>query len=143
MAVLTEDAVIGYVCDYLAAQGWEIVSRAMPAQHGTDIVAVRGGIRLEAEAKGARSSKAHTARYGQPFNTAQVKVHVGEAVLKALRVVAAGQARAAIAFPVTPRNRAEVTAVQPALASLGITVFWVADDGTVTQDGPGSSKPHA
>jgi hypothetical protein len=104
--------------------------------------AVRGGIRLEAEAKGAGSSKAHTARYGQSSTTAHVKVHAGEAVLKALRVVAAGQARAAIAFPVTLRHRAEVTAVQPALASLGITVFWVADDATVTEDGPGSSKPH-
>jgi hypothetical protein len=37
---------------HLAAEGWEIVSRAMPTERGADVVATRGGIRLEVEAKG-------------------------------------------------------------------------------------------
>jgi hypothetical protein len=132
--VLTEDAVINSVCDYLAADGWKIVSRAMPDQRGTDVVATRAGIRLEVEAKGAGSSKPHTARYGKPFDQAQVRVHVGEAVLKALAVVAAGKARAAIALPDGPRHRSMVSPVRAALGRLGITVFWVGDDGTVSAD---------
>jgi hypothetical protein len=56
-----------------------------PDQHGTNLVALQDGTRLEAEAKGAGSSKPNTARYGQPFTAAQVRVHVGEAALKALR----------------------------------------------------------
>jgi hypothetical protein len=67
-AVLTEDAVINLLCEHLTADGWKIVSKAMPDQRGTDIVATRAGIRLEVEAKGAGSSKGHTARFGQPFN---------------------------------------------------------------------------
>jgi hypothetical protein len=75
--VRTEDAVIGALCEHLAAEGWTIVSRAMPSQRGTDVVATRAGIRLEVEAKRAGSSKPHTARYGRPFDQAQVRVHVG------------------------------------------------------------------
>jgi hypothetical protein len=62
--VLTEDAVINSVCDYLAADGWKIASRAMPNQRGTDVVATRAGTRLEVEAKGAGSSKPHTGGTG-------------------------------------------------------------------------------
>jgi hypothetical protein len=80
----------------------------MPNQRGTDVVATRAGVRLEVEAKGAGSSKPHTARYGQLFDQAQVRVHVGEAVLKALAVVAGGRARAAIALPDTRRHRSMV-----------------------------------
>lgn len=97
--MLTENAVIDAVCKHLAADGWQITSRATTYQRGPDIVAIRDGISLEVEAKGAGSSKRYTARYGMPFTSAQVKVHVGEAVLKAMHVVATGQARAAIAFP--------------------------------------------
>lgn len=72
------------------------------------------------------------ARYGQPFTAAQVKVHVGEAVLKALRVVAAGTARAAVAFPDTSRHRSVARAIESVLRRLGITVYWVAEDSSVT-----------
>lgn len=100
--MLTEDAVIRALCEHLAASGWQIVSWAAPDQHGTDLVALREGTRLEVEAKGAGSSKPHTARYGQPFTTAQVKVHVGEAVLKALRSWPPGQRTQQSPFPTLP-----------------------------------------
>ncbi len=45
--MLTEDVVINSVCVHLAADGWQILSRAMPDQRGTDVVATRAGIRLE------------------------------------------------------------------------------------------------
>jgi hypothetical protein len=130
--MLTEDAVIRALREHLAASGWQIVSWAAPDQHGTDLVALRDGTRLEVEAKGAGSSKPHTARYGQPFTAAQVRVHVGEAVLKALRVVAAGTVRAAVAFPDTLRHRSETGPIEPVLRRLDITVYWVAEDVSVT-----------
>jgi hypothetical protein len=37
--MLTEDVVINLLCEHLAADGWKIVSRAMPSQRGTDVVA--------------------------------------------------------------------------------------------------------
>ena len=134
--MLTEDPVIRALRQHLTTGGWQIVSWAEPDRRGPDIVAMRNGTRLEVEAKGAGRSKPHTARYGQPFNAAQVRVHVGEAVLKALRVVAAGTAGAAVAFPETPRHRAETGPVEPVLNRLGITVYWVTEDGSVTSSEP-------
>jgi hypothetical protein len=134
--MLTEDAVIRTLRDHLMVDGWQIMSWAAPNQQGTDLVAVRDGTRMEVEAKGAGSSKPHTARYGQPFTRAQVRVHVGEAVLKALRVVAAGTALAAIAFPDTPLHRSEAGSVESVLHQLGITVYWIAENGTVTASSP-------
>jgi HJR/Mrr/RecB family endonuclease len=68
--VLTEDAVMNALCDYLTADGWKIVLKATPDQRGTDVVATRAGVRMEVEAKGEGSSKTHTRRYGQQFNQA-------------------------------------------------------------------------
>ena len=131
--MLTEDAVIDFLCQHLAAGGWEIVSKAMPDQRGTDVAATRAGVRLEVEAKGAGSSRAHTARFGQPFNQAQVRVHVGEAVLKALAVVAEGRAQAAIAFSDARSHRLIVDPVKPVLNRLGIRVFWMGEDWAVSE----------
>jgi len=118
--VLTEDVVVYRVRDHLLADGWEIVSLAMPDQQGTDVVATRDGLRLEVEAKGAGSSKPGTARYGKEFNQAQVTEKVGAAVLKALAVVSAGRAQAAIAFPDLPLYRRLTRPVQRALRQLAI-----------------------
>jgi hypothetical protein len=67
-----------------------------------------------------------------------VRVHVGEAVLDALAVVAEGKAQAAIAFPDGRRHLHGqfVAPVSPALQRLGITVFWVREDGTVSVEHP-------
>jgi hypothetical protein len=135
VTVLTEDAVIDAVCRHLVADRWEIVSRATATEHGVDIVATREGARLEVEAKGAGSSKPYTARYGQVFNRGQVFDHVAKAVLKALRVASAGNARAAIAFPDNGDHRAEVELVRVALQRAGIIVFWVSEEGTVRVEG--------
>jgi hypothetical protein len=89
-------------------------------------------VRLEVEAKGGGSSKPHTARFGQPVTTAQVRVHVGEAVLTAMKVVAAGKAHAAVAFPDTSRHRAQAGPVESVLDRLGVTVHWVREDSSVT-----------
>jgi hypothetical protein len=52
-------------------------------------------------------------------------------VLKALRVISAGQARAAIALPDNYYHRVEVDLVRIAIRQLGIVMFWVRDDGSV------------
>ncbi len=133
--MLTEDAVIDAVRDHLIADRWEIVSRARATEHGVDLVAMRDGARLEVEAKGAGSSKPHTARYGRAFNRGQVFDHVAKAVLKALRVASAGKARAAVAFPDNGDHRAEVELVRVALQRAGIIVFWVSEESTVSVEG--------
>lgn len=134
--MLMEDEVIDAVRDHLIEQGWTVLSRARAVQHGDDLVAKRDHVRFEIEAKGASSSKPGSGRYGMPFSKAQVFDHVAKAVLKALRVISRGDARAGIAFPDNADHRAEITRVANALGQLRVTVFWVSDDGVVTEDVP-------
>lgn len=100
------------------------------------LVAEKDGVRIEIEAKGAGSSKAGTARYGQHFDKGQVFDHVAKAVLKALRVASAGNALAAVALPDNPDHRAEVQRVAVALHRAGIGVFWVGESGSVVEQSP-------
>jgi len=130
--VLYEDDVVNSVVDRLRADGWQIESTALATQHGDDIVATRGEERLIVEAKGEGSSKPHTSRYGKPFNQGQAATHVGVAVLRSLRVVSEGTSKAAIALPDVPSHRREVDRVAAALSKVGVLVFWVEQDGTVT-----------
>lgn len=129
--MLTEDDVIDAVRDLLVERGWTIVARATAIQRGHDLVAERQGGRLIIEAKGAGSSKQGTARYGQAFSAGQVFDHVSKAILKALRVAAAGSDRAAVALPDNPHHRNEIAQVHEALDRVDVGVFWVTEVGTV------------
>jgi len=123
--MLTEDDVVAAVCEWLRADGYEIRQQLLATQRGFDIVARKDGVGLVIEAKGAGSSKAHTARHGREFDSGQVFSHVAKAVLKALRTVSAGEARGAIALPDNAAHRREIDQVHAALAQAGVVVFWV------------------
>jgi hypothetical protein len=133
--MLTEDMVTTAVCDYLRAEQWEIISRAMGRAAGIDIVAARQGARVEVEAKWAGSSFPGTSNYGKNFTRGNVFTRVREAVLKALRVVTSGQAQSAIALPDNHDRRSGIALVRPALQRLGIIVFWVTENGSVSIEG--------
>ena len=135
-AVLTEDRVVEAVCQKLVQEGFAIVQRASAIQHGYDIVARKGSVKVVIEAKGAGSSKAGTARFGKEFNSSQVFDHVAKAVLKAMRIVAAGNARAGVALPDNTSHRREVEQVAPALHQAGVGVFWVNEQDGVRVDAP-------
>jgi hypothetical protein len=140
--MLTEDDVVDSVQRYLIGCGWQVTGRAAINQHGPDLVATRGEQQLIIEAKGAGSSKCGTARYGQPFSSSQVFDHVAKAVLKALRVTAAGDAIGAIALPANEHHRSEVDRVAAALDRVGIVVFWVAEGGAASVE-PSSAANQA
>lgn len=132
--MLTEDDVVESVCAFLTSNGYEIVTRATAMQRGHDVVALKDAVQVIVEAKGEGSSKSSTARFGQTFSKNQVFSHVAKAILKALRVVSAGDARAAVAFPDDPNHRAEVALVSQALRSAGIGVFWVTEGQSAVVD---------
>jgi hypothetical protein len=123
--MLTEDEVVDAVCEWLRSDGYEITQQLLATERGFDIVARKDGVDLVIEAKGAGSSKAHTARHGREFDSGQVFSHVAKAVLKALRVVSKGEARGAVAFPDNAAHRREIDQVKAALADSGVTVLWV------------------
>lgn len=136
--MLTEDAVVAAVCRNLEERGYEIETRALATEHGHDIVAIKEGQRLFVEAKGAGSSKEGTARYGSEFSRNQVFDHVAKAVLKAMRVVAAGDGRAGIALPDNAYHRREIDQIRAALHAAGVAVFLVSDADEVRLDSPWS-----
>jgi Holliday junction resolvase-like predicted endonuclease len=134
--MLTEDAVVEAVCRTLVEHGYAIVTRALATEHGHDIVALKDEQRVFVEAKGAGSSKQGSARYGSEFNRNQVFDHVAKAVLKAMRVVNAGDGRAAVALPDNADHRREIDLIRQALDAAGIAVFLVSDSEEVRVDSP-------
>jgi hypothetical protein len=134
--MLTEDQVVDAVCRELDERGYLIVERAAITQHGHDIVATKASMSVIIEAKGAGSSKPGTARFGNEFNSNQVNSHVARAVLKAMRVVSAGEARAGIALPDNQNHRQEVDQISAAPGAAGIAVFWVREPAEVKIDSP-------
>lgn len=135
---LTENDVVAAACEYLEASGWRVDVRLWTTQKGDDIAATRSsdGVRLFVEAKGATSARSNSYRYGQPFESAAVRVHVSEAVFKAAQVLSRPDAgsvvRAGIALPANRHHQRMIATVTPVLAGLGIAVLWVDGDRHVT-----------
>jgi hypothetical protein len=132
--MLTEDNVIDAVRDHLEGLGWTQVNRSLATQRGVDLEMERHGLHVQIEAKGAGSSKAGTARFGQLFNSGQVFDHVAKAVLTTLAVISNGYADGAIALPSNRHHRAQIAKVAETLEQLGIGIFWVDDMRNVTEE---------
>lgn len=133
--MLTENDVVEAVITHLKDEGWFVIQRATTSQHGPDILTERDGRHLMVEAKGATSSKEWTARFTKPFAGKQVRTHIAVALYTCLRwrddLDHAGHA-VAIALPDTSTHRTKVGHILGSLDGLGIRVFWVAEDGTVS-----------
>ncbi len=131
--VLVEGFVVASVCGALAEAGWQVTPVAATHTQGVDITASRDGVRLLIEAKGAGSSKVGTSRYGMSFTSGQVEISVGAALYKALGVESPN--RAGVALPDTAPFHTKLGRARLAkLVALGIAVFWVGEDGTVTTE---------
>ena len=137
--MLIESDVVGAVCGFLSERGYAITQQLGPTQHGVDIIATRRDPEpreLWVEAKGETSERLGSQRYGKPFDSAQVGIHVAEAFYTAAKHVAtANDASArviAIALPGNELQRRYVAPIAPILARLGVVLLWVAPDKTVT-----------
>ncbi len=88
--MLYESDVINAVCEKLESLGYSIQQKLDTNQKGDDIVAIRHGEKTRKiliEAKGETSSRKNSERFGNRFDGAQVKVHVAEALYKAVQVI--------------------------------------------------------
>jgi hypothetical protein len=137
---LSENDVVDAVCSFLVASGYSIQQRRLTTETGDDVRAARSStpaLLLSIEAKGATSARATSVRFGKPFDSAQVRVHVAEAVFKAVQVLSRPDedAQAGIALPDNRLHRNLVATVQPILDELGVVLFWVGGDRTVTTVG--------
>ncbi len=118
--MLTENDVIDVVCLYLAHHGYHVKNKLTTSEKGVDIIAIHAetGAEFLIEAKGETSSKESTKRFGKPFDSAQVKVHVAEAfyqVANFLSRESSTSMRLAMAFPDTSLHRRCLEGIPPQL----------------------------
>src|SRR5574341_2644059 len=88
--MLLEFDVVNAVCVELESRGYTIRQKLQTTQRGDDIHAVKQTptVReLFVEAKGETSSRKTSGRFGRPFDTAQIKTHVAEALFKTALVL--------------------------------------------------------
>jgi hypothetical protein len=136
--VLFESDVVNAVCTELQARGYQIIQKLHTTEQGDDIIASKRTppVReLHVEAKGETSSRKSSRRYGKPFDSAQIRVHVGQAFYRAAVALSREEEdveiRAGIALPDTEGHRSIVDKIAPVLGQLGIAVFWVQAGGEV------------
>jgi hypothetical protein len=128
------------VVSHLASRGWRIrrVANTAASEHGVDIEADRGGERLVIEVKGyPGSTYARGARKGDPKTTpaaAQARAYFSNALLSGLLMRAeTGETRTVLAFPDVATYTHLGKRVAGPLATAGIELWFVAEDGAVTE----------
>lgn len=127
--ILDENDVVSNMIKFLENEGYKIVTRCNTNEKGVDIVAEKGDKKLWVEAKGGTSSKKNSSRYGLPFTTNQVKVHVSRAVYQALSALDSDEnPQSAIALPDDEKHRQEIEKVRKPLEKLGIVVYFVSKE---------------
>ena len=132
--MLTENDIINAVSDYLLKAGYQILRVSNTRQKGHDIIAERQGAKIFVEAKGETSSKEYTNRFGKPFNSAQIRVHVAESLYKAIATKQANpNAKVAIAFPATRTHKQLMENVFKIIHMLEIQIFFVNQDKSVNE----------
>jgi hypothetical protein len=138
--MLTENDVVEAVGHFLTDNGFRLVQQLTTSQIGDDLVVEQGqtGVRLSIEAKGETSARSTSARFGRGFDSAQVSVHVAEAVFKSIAVLSRTDRAwcAGIALPDTPFHSKRISLVRPVLERLGVLLFWVRADMSVRCEGP-------
>jgi len=136
--MLLESDVVDAVCRELKSEGYQIRQQLGTTQQGDDIIAVkqmRVPREIHIEAKGETSSRKGSERYGKPFDSAQIKIHVAKALYKVAEILSRKyggiEIRVGIALPDNQGHRAVVQKIEPILNQLEIAVFWVQKDRSV------------
>ncbi len=135
--MLTENDVVKAVAAHLAENGYRVDQALTTVERGIDVVAVSRstGARLLVEAKGGTTSKP-TRRSGKPFTPSQARSHVSVALYCAAKLYhrrSSENVTVALAFPDDSVHRELVDDIVSALEVLGIGVFFVGADRSVTQ----------
>jgi len=130
--MLTENAIVDAVAEYLEGKNYQIVQKLTTAQRGIDLIAVQSktGKRLLIEAKGGTSSRESTNRFGKPFNGGQAKSHVSMAFFYAAMLLQRHSSEGAsvgLAFPDDKFHRKLVKGIALALDRLSIRVYFVSE----------------
>ncbi|WP_306750318.1 hypothetical protein [Saccharothrix yanglingensis] len=126
------------VAAWLAAEGWNPrrIADTASREHGTDVVAERGGMLLHVEVKGYPSTsyadlrRAHETKPTHPAT--QARQWFAGAVVKVLQLRREhGEDRVAVALPDVRTYRALLRSIDTTLVAMRLSVFLVDDGGSV------------
>ena len=141
--LLFEFDVVEAIAKHLFSKNFIIQQQLRTTEKGVDIIAARTApteLTAYIEAKGATSSRKNSARFGKPFDSAQVKIHVAEAYYTATTLILdhnlANNRIVGIALPDTELHRRYEGRIHQGLLKLGIGVFWVDSDRSVMLEAP-------
>jgi predicted CopG family antitoxin len=129
--MLFESDVINSVCDFLKKHDFEIIQQLNENQQGDDIIAKNQNQKFYIEAKGETSSKENSNRFGKEFNASQKKVHVSQALYRAIKMKEKNNSLSGMAFPETNGHIALIEPIKKTLQEIEIEVFWVNSDRVV------------
>jgi hypothetical protein len=124
---LTEDEVIQLLIKHLEKHDWTVGDKyCLGGKHGIDIEASKNGMRMLIEAKGAKASDTAPHKKREKFDSGQIKVHFGKALVKVLHdKIKNPDAIVAIAQPDDADVRRVNGDIVPLLKEMGIKHFWV------------------
>ena len=132
--MLNENDIINRLQSYFK-KNYKIKKFSKTNERGVDLIVenIDSGIQMLIEVKGETSSKPNSSRYGKPFSNSQVRTHIAEAVLTALKVVSnvenGNHVLAGIALPDTELHIRHIKKVRSALKKLKVKIFWVSKNG--------------
>ncbi|MBU5312141.1 hypothetical protein KQI38_08895 [Tissierella carlieri] len=134
--MLTEDQVIGYFCDYLIANGYEVRQALSTKEKGIDVIAEKDGMNIKAEAKGATSALTTSNRYGIEFSKNQVRNHVSVGLSMISKLMTKDNdynIDYAFVLPDNNNHINEIESIRLVIRRLCIKVFFVNEDGGVRE----------
>ncbi|HXU27666.1 MAG TPA: hypothetical protein VN698_10570 [Bacteroidia bacterium] len=137
--MLNENDIVKILINYLESKNHKILQSRDTNSKGIDIIALNSKTKneLHIEVKGETSSKQHTARYGKPFDSKQIRTHISRAVFSAMKVISlkpvGSKTIAAIALPKTKGHVSAFENIKKAVKKLDIKIFWV-DEKTVSEE---------
>jgi hypothetical protein len=127
--MLDENDVTKAVSNHIKSQGYVILQECTTNDRGVDIIAKHpsGSGNLSIEAKGARSSKPGSPRYGQDYRKAEVFDRVAKGIYTVIAMYANRKDgdQVGLACPETAWFLEYLQPTKPVLDSLGITVYIV------------------
>ena len=124
--MLSNEEVVTAVCKHLVATGHVVTERDVG--QSPNIVALKNGARLLVETRGGLKPS------GKPFTPKQVREHIGQKLYSALKLNDGKRSNDAVGIAL-PNDQGHASCVDPIRNSvryLGIRIYWVARDGTVT-----------
>jgi len=135
--MLDENDVIEILSAYLKQEGYEILQALHTTEKGIDLIAHKPGMigRLFVEAKGGTSSREGSNRFGKPYTKNQVfdRVSKGFYSVVLLRAEHLGPDEVAFAGPDTTWFREYLQPIIPTAEQLGIKIFLVSEDRSVSR----------